>query len=480
VKILDLGLALLAVDNSDRLTRFDHKAMGTGMYMPPEQWKTTSVDIRADIYSLGCTLYHLLAGNPPFYDSDLRPEKAHEKSAAPPHWAEGHDLAALVKRYDSDETVTDALTPTKPNGISKVDTHGSRPRFRSDVFRPTRQLLNKALPVLLIAAFVGGAAWLLHASSQQRRAELEAVAKETLASFAEIAATKDMPAELAKRFDTLTKEAADEAMIEVVHALNKDPGNEKLLADLRQWIIHLPDVYGESMVVESWFIQDKDGTQIARSPQDEDSFLKDYWYRDYFHGQGKDLDKSDESLRGAIRPIDHNNLSCVYQSTTTKLLKVAFSVPISREEPRPDGTAGEREVIGVLAMSTNVHEFTVLEKGMAGGNEVVLIDLRNDWVDGQPRQGLILHHPRLEKGKLARVDDDLLAQIEAAAPLKAPDFHGEEHFQSGYRDPLAVNPQQRYWGVFEPVRYTIDESGEGGESTERFGWLVLVQKPVAE
>src|SRR5699024_3489622 len=84
VKILDLGLALLADDGADRLTRLEQKAMGTGMYMPPEQWKTTSVDIRADIYSLGCTLYHLLAGNPPFYDSDLRPEKAHEKSAVPP------------------------------------------------------------------------------------------------------------------------------------------------------------------------------------------------------------------------------------------------------------------------------------------------------------------------------------------------------------------------------------------------------------
>src|SRR4029079_13244290 len=83
VKILDLGLALLAEDGEDRLTRYDHQAMGTRMYMSPEQWKTTSVDIRADIYSLGCTLYHLLAGNPPFYDSDLRPEKAHEKSNVP-------------------------------------------------------------------------------------------------------------------------------------------------------------------------------------------------------------------------------------------------------------------------------------------------------------------------------------------------------------------------------------------------------------
>jgi len=59
VKILDLGLALLAEDKHERLTLHDNRAMGTGMYMSPEQWKTTSVDIRADIYSLGCTLYHL-------------------------------------------------------------------------------------------------------------------------------------------------------------------------------------------------------------------------------------------------------------------------------------------------------------------------------------------------------------------------------------------------------------------------------------
>jgi hypothetical protein len=236
------------------------------------------------------------------------------------------------------------------------------------------------------------------------------------------------------------------------------------------------------MVVESWFIQDKDGAQIARSPQDNESYRKDYWYRDYFHGQGKDLDKADESLRRAIKPINRNHLSSVYRSTTSGLLKVAFSVPIWREESRPDGAPGEREVIGVLAMSTNVHEFTVLEKGMAGGSEVVLIDLRNDWVDGpgEPKRGLILHHPRLEKGKLARVDAELLRKIDAAVPLTRADFNGVDYFQEDYRDPLAANPEQKFWGVFEPVRYAINKAAEGGEVKERFGWLVLVQKPMAD
>lgn len=67
VKLLDLGLAGLRDDGHDeRITR-DSGPMGTIEYMAPEQARQPhGVDIRADIYGLGCTLFRLLCGFSPF------------------------------------------------------------------------------------------------------------------------------------------------------------------------------------------------------------------------------------------------------------------------------------------------------------------------------------------------------------------------------------------------------------------------------
>lgn len=79
VKVADLGLVkkvgshetenmqqVAARDSGVAVTQIN-KSMGTPLYMPPEQAVDAArVDHRADIYSLGCTLYHLVTGRPPF------------------------------------------------------------------------------------------------------------------------------------------------------------------------------------------------------------------------------------------------------------------------------------------------------------------------------------------------------------------------------------------------------------------------------
>ena len=73
-KILDMGLARFYHTDDDMLTlKYDEKSvLGTADYVAPEQTVNShEVDVQADIYSLGCTFYFLLAGHPPFPDGTI-------------------------------------------------------------------------------------------------------------------------------------------------------------------------------------------------------------------------------------------------------------------------------------------------------------------------------------------------------------------------------------------------------------------------
>lgn len=130
VRILDLGLARLMdiEDRAERLTSLGD-VMGTPDYMAPEQWRDISrVDIRGDIYSLGCTLYCLLTGEPPFAgDSHCNPialMRAHTESPVPDACQKRNSVpktlqklieACMAKQVDDrpvePKVVADALIP---------------------------------------------------------------------------------------------------------------------------------------------------------------------------------------------------------------------------------------------------------------------------------------------------------------------------------------------------------------------------------
>jgi len=73
LKIVDFGIAkLLKKQVSDGLQTKVGAIVGTPAYMSPEQAMGTGVDARADLYSLGVILYHMLAGKAPFRAADPR------------------------------------------------------------------------------------------------------------------------------------------------------------------------------------------------------------------------------------------------------------------------------------------------------------------------------------------------------------------------------------------------------------------------
>jgi serine/threonine-protein kinase len=86
VKVLDMGLAKFAGARSAAAALVnDEQVLGTADYVAPEQTvNSNTVDCRADVYSLGCTLYFLLSGHPPFpFGNALQRMAAHQRHTPP-------------------------------------------------------------------------------------------------------------------------------------------------------------------------------------------------------------------------------------------------------------------------------------------------------------------------------------------------------------------------------------------------------------
>lgn len=120
-KLLDMGLARFYQDQTDMLTvKYDDKiVLGTADYVAPEQVANShAVDVRADIYSLGASLYFLLAGHPPFPTGTVSQKLLWHRTKDPtpirqlrPEVPDG--LAAIVARMMNKDRCARPQTPAE-------------------------------------------------------------------------------------------------------------------------------------------------------------------------------------------------------------------------------------------------------------------------------------------------------------------------------------------------------------------------------
>ena len=83
IKVLDFGLAKSLIQDSGSVVTNTDALLGTPLYMAPEQIEGKVSDQRADLYSLGCILYEMLSGRPPFVDSAVSAVLARHMSDTP-------------------------------------------------------------------------------------------------------------------------------------------------------------------------------------------------------------------------------------------------------------------------------------------------------------------------------------------------------------------------------------------------------------
>jgi serine/threonine protein kinase len=185
VRLLDLGLARVAGEATVDALTAQGMVVGSADYLAPEQWENPhAADTRADIYGLGCTLFHLLAGRPPFGQSHRTlPSKmqAHLDVPPPPvgqfcpdvpdglvavlgrmlakapsdRYAAPAEVAAALRPFTADADLRRLLAEATPGGAAADAATPVPAAWETDPDRPGRprsapsRTRRRALPVVL-------------------------------------------------------------------------------------------------------------------------------------------------------------------------------------------------------------------------------------------------------------------------------------------------------------------------------------------
>ncbi len=486
------GRPRLADFGQSRLSHEQAPALGTLFYMAPEQADLQAApDVRWDVYALGALLYCMLTGSPPYRTPEIlrQLEQAPnlvERLAVYRRWIRhsprptahrqtpgvDRDLADIIDRCL-------AVDPQKrfPNVQAVLDALQARQLRRQ---RRPMLVVGAAGPVLLLLV-VGFFAW-QGATAALQRSE-EALIQRALESnkFAAQYAARTTAAEVDRRYRAVERLLQSEQFLTVFQETIQHPELAPILrrlanpdlpeAELQQLAAKLrhhpqrrnlqqvfeqaiPPDMGLGSQVNSWFLNDPLGNQIARVPEEAEvvTIGRNYSWRSYFHGGPMDM--PDRRWRPpADQHIQKTQMSAAYQSEATGRWNVAVSTPIRQ---KPGG-----QFLGVVGLTVGVG--ALVELSPKPNQFAVLLEEPT-----AQHPGRILEHPLFQSRDPAQPK---IPQEFSQIVMRPEDLPTSWQRRCWYEDPLGKLPggeyyRRRWLAEMEPVKLADQPTG----------WLLIVQE----
>ncbi len=499
-RVTDFGLAKRQEFKSD-LTATG-QILGTPNYMPPEQagGRIAEIGPASDVYSLGATLYHLVAGRPPFLSADpwetirqvreVEPVSPRRLNPSIPHDLDTICLKCLVKdprhRYSTAKDLSDEL-----GRFVAGEPIQARPMGRSRRF--WRWLTRHPVAAGAIAAAIALLAACAVATFIVAR-NLEAKLRSEVVQYNEYAArnvSSSVLQQLASWSRAVTSQAGQEELRQLL--TNANAGNAETLAPLQEYLGERAAFYidpkngfvhnREESPFTTWFILDaregpNQGMALARSPHAQEFVGEYFGWRDYFQG----VVRSQETLERRL------HVSRVYRSRTDQLYKFAISSPVRKSD------APNAEVLGVVVASIATSATFGLphlqtercKAALVGRFDAEELARGQSQAEGNPEYVILVHHEYGQTGfRAERIENPrLLAVVQEASSgeeLEMPHVDHRVSTDESYVDPISGG---RWLAACAPVGNTelavivqqkyADAVGVEMQIAQRLGWGVTV------
>lgn len=489
--------------------------VGTPAYMAPEQAAgVPNLGPEADIFSLGATLYKLLVGQAPYVGDSARDtlNKARYASFPPPREVKrevpiGLNAICLKAmfldpqyRYHSASELADDLERWLADEPIVAREESSLERCGRWIRRHREWTMAIVLTLAVISSVVSFAA-----ISQSRLAGRERDARlsahvahaeslQLTAQFVARAVGKD----LQSRWLILQKAASDPEFQRLIQrAAESESVSPEGDPEMQLWLSEHRAVYSEEggpAIATSWFVTMSNGVQLGRAPRGP-SIGKFFGYRDYFHGQGKDLDP-ETIAEHLLPPVTRPHRSIVFKSKSNGEFMVALSVPVWGAVTAPDGTTS-RKVLATLAMSQSLGDFEVLNARMGSDRVVVLVDTGQNALG---ERGTVLHDSRTGSPEWLEAQQEALSsqtrqvpeqilneltELRALRKLQLEQASGTKPLatKGAVRDDFVdySTPDIQWTAAFEPIIFrrprNMNEVTSEAPLLEDTGWVVVVQEP---